>query len=104
MAMDKKRKSILKYFWKHFLNFHMKNLQKPTKSYQILTKNVLFRKIARIFSSEKPCYLENRVRGGLPVTSERVRSIVNCKRNLAKKIFCTCDMHDTRVRCKNTQL
>ena len=31
-------------------------------------KTVLFRKIVRIFSLEKPCYLENRVSGGLPVS------------------------------------
>ena len=34
---------------------------------KILTKTVLFRNIALIFSLEKPCYLENRVSGGVPV-------------------------------------
>ena len=37
---------------------------------EIQPKTVLFRKIARIFSLEKLCYLENRVKsGGLPVLS-----------------------------------
>ena len=41
------------------------NSQKVTKRSQnlleVLPKTVLFRKIALIFSLEKPCYLENRV-------------------------------------------
>ena len=33
---------------------------------------MLFRNIALIFSSEKPCYLENRVSGGAPVHTFKV--------------------------------
>ena len=38
-----------------------KKLQKTQNLSKILTKTVLFRNIALIFSLEKPCYLENRV-------------------------------------------
>ena len=45
-----------------------KNLQKKTQNLlKVLPKTVLFRNIALIFSLEKPCYLENRVSGGVPV-------------------------------------
>ena len=32
----------------------------------------IFRKIARIFSLEKPCYLENRVSGGVPLPIHQI--------------------------------
>ena len=69
MAMDKKRKSIWKYFWKQF---HMKIGKNPQNLIKFWPKTVLFRKKSMDFQFRKTMLfrkplLENRVSGGLPV-------------------------------------
>ena len=64
VGIDKKENQFgnnLEWFHSFDMKIHKKLPKKSQNLLKVLPKTVLFRNIALIFSSEKPCYLENRV-------------------------------------------